>query len=165
MCWCQRTLPAPRHRPPPIPTAIPGQLGPSQVGDAPEDIPLVEVEQHVVALELGLAGAGHAPAPQVLVHLLQALQALGHVLVVDLGVEGRHGLLTHEVSAVDVQPGTLLDQGHGRGVAQVLLRDVLAASKRDSYMRARGGATGTHSRQREAAPTVVPAPCIPQSSI
>ena len=76
-------------------------------------------------MELRLTGAEHALVPQVLVHLLQTLEALGHVLVVDLGVKWGHGLLTHEVSTVDVKPGALLNQRHRQWVAQVLLRDVL----------------------------------------
>lgn len=68
---------------------------------------------------------------QVLVHLLQTLQALGHVLVVDLGVEGRHVLLAEVVGAVHVEAGALLDQRHGVGAAEALLGDVLLDGQRE----------------------------------
>lgn len=76
---------------------------------SPQDVPLVEIEQNVVALEFSLTGTEDAPAPQVLVHLLQTLQTLGHVLIVDLGIKGGHGFLTHEVGTVDVKPRALFN--------------------------------------------------------
>lgn len=114
------------------------------------------MEQDVVALELGLAGTEHALDPQVLVHLLQTLEAPGHVLAVDVGVKGGHGLLAHEVSTVDVKARALLDQRHGHRVTQVLLRDVLDTSEAGKSMRARparasrAGVSCTHAEHQQS---------------
>lgn len=78
--------------------------------DAPQDVAIVEFDQHAVLAELRLPLAVGLPGCQVLVHFLQALETLGHVLVVYLGVERRHGLLAQVVCAVDVEAGALLDQ-------------------------------------------------------
>lgn len=91
----------------------------------PQDVAVVELHQHAVLAELRLPAAVGVPGCQVLVHLLQTLQALGHVLVVDLGVKRRHGLLAQVVGAVDVEARALLDQRHRAGAAQPLLGDVL----------------------------------------
>ena len=95
------------------------------MGSSPQGVALVEVEQHVVEPELGLPRAVDLALRQVLVHLLQALQALGEVLVVDLGLERHHALLAQVVGAVHVEARALLDQRHRRGAAEVLLDDVL----------------------------------------
>ena len=92
---------------------------------SPQGVSLVKVEEHVVQPELGLPRAVDLALRQVLVHLLQALQALGQVLVVDLGLERPHALLAQLVGAVHVEACALLDQRHRLGAAEVLLDDVL----------------------------------------
>lgn len=99
-------------------------------GSLPQDVTVVELEQHVVLPELGLSGAVDAACVQVLVHLLQTLQTLGHVLVVNLGVKGRHVLLAELVGAVHVETSALLDQSHRVGATQVLLGNVLEEERK-----------------------------------
>lgn len=65
---------------------------------------------------------------QVLVHFFETLEALCHVLVVDLGVESRDMLLAEVVSAMHMEACALLYQRHRVRAAQVLLDDVLWVS-------------------------------------
>ena len=92
----------------------------------PQRVPFVEVHEHHVGAELGLVGAEEAMLVlHVRVQLLQGLQALGQVLVVDLGVED-HGVLgAQPLGAVDVESGALLQQLHHLQAAQLLLGDLL----------------------------------------
>lgn len=68
---------------------------------------------------------------QVLVHFFQTLQALGHVLVVDLGVKRRQLLLAQVMCTVHVEARALLYERHGVGAAQALLGDVLLVEEKD----------------------------------
>lgn len=64
--------------------------------------------------------------PQILIHVLQGLEALGQVLVVKLGAKVVGVLLHEALGAHDVEAAALLYQGHGGQVAQLLLGQVLA---------------------------------------
>ena len=94
------------------------------------NVSIVELEQDVVLSDLGLLGTEDSGVGQVLVHFLQALQTLGHVLVVDFGVKGGHVLLTELVGTVHVETSALLDQSHRLRTTQMLLSDVLDTTTR-----------------------------------
>lgn len=91
----------------------------------PENIALVEIQQDIITSELCFTLAVNPLVSQVLIHLLQALQAFSHVLIVDFGIKGGHGLFTQVVSTVDVKASALLNQRHHQRVAEVLLGYVL----------------------------------------
>lgn len=74
----------------------------------PKNITIVEFEQNAVLPELCLFGAVHILGGQVLIHLFQALEALGHVLIINLGIKGHHRLLTQMVGTVDVEASAFL---------------------------------------------------------
>lgn len=101
--------------------------------DWPQDVTVVELHQHAVLAELGLPGAVDVTCRQIFVHFFQTLQALCHVLIVDLGVERWNMLLAEMVGAVHVEARALLDQRHGVWAAQALLGDVLWVRERNGW--------------------------------
>lgn len=62
---------------------------------------------------------------QVLVHFFETLQALCHVLIVDLGIERYHRLLAEMMCAVHMEARALLNQHRSVWAAKVLLNYVL----------------------------------------
>lgn len=101
--------------------------------DWPQDVSVIEFQQHVVLAKLCLPGAVGLLHGQVLVHFFETLKTLCHVLVVDLGIERWGTLLTQMVSAVHVEACALLNQRHRVWTAQVLLDDVLLVRLRKSW--------------------------------
>ena len=91
----------------------------------PQRVAVVHVHQDLVGPELGLVRADDVLVPEVLVHVLQRLQALGEVLVVQLPVEIVAVLLDEALGADDVETGALLDDPDRGQVCELLLGDVL----------------------------------------
>ena len=60
-----------------------------------------------------------------MVHVLEALEALGEILVVELRIEVVRVLLAEALGAKDVEARALLHQRDGHKVREVLLGDVL----------------------------------------
>ncbi len=99
----------------------------------PQDVTIVEFQQHAVLAELCLSGAVDVTRGQVLVHFFETLEALCHVLVVDLSIERWDMLLAEVVSAVNMEACALLDKWHGVWAAQVLLGDVLSVRQKKGW--------------------------------
>ena len=77
----------------------------SEVLDDPQRVAVVEVEEDDVGAELGLAGANHARQSQIVVELLQALQAFGQVFRIDFLIEDVVIFLAQSLGAVGVPTG------------------------------------------------------------
>ena len=75
-----------------------------------------QIHEDLVGPELRLARALHPFEPEVLVHVLQGLEALGEVLVVQLPGKVVAVLLDQPLRADDVEARALLDDGHRRRV-------------------------------------------------
>ena len=70
-------------------------------------VPLVHVHQHVVGTELVLSGTRYSFKTEVVVDVLQGLQALCEVLVVKFWGEIVVTLLTQPFGADDVEPDSI----------------------------------------------------------
>lgn len=92
-----------------------------------QSVPVIEIHHDNVGPEFCLVGTEETPVPlHVGVQLLESLQALGQVLVVDLGIKHHHVLRAQLLRAEDVEADTLLNQLHHLLVAQLLLSNLLA---------------------------------------
>lgn len=49
----------------------------------PEDLAIVKMKQHIIRSKLGFGGAENFLNREVIIHVLQRLQALGEVLIID----------------------------------------------------------------------------------
>lgn len=87
---------------------------------------VVQIQQNNIRPELRLVLARHTLLPQIVIHVLQSLQALCQILTVDLGIEHRSLLGAQSLRRQYVKPGALLDQLDRLYAAQSLLSDVLA---------------------------------------
>ena len=97
---------------------------------SPEDVALVEIHQHHVTPHLSLVRTEHLLLLQVTVVLFEGLQTFGHVLIVDLVVEGVHVLLTKTLRTEDVEAHTLLQQGRALCATELLLSDLLQRNEK-----------------------------------
>lgn len=96
----------------------------------PKDVSIIEFQQHAVLAKLRLPWAVGVTCCQVLVHFFETLEALCHVLVVNLGIKRGHVLLAEVVSTVNMEACALLYQWHRVWAAQALLGDVLSRCRR-----------------------------------
>lgn len=104
-----------------------------KVDNSPENIPLVEIQQDIVPSELCFTLAVKPLVTQVLIHLLQALQAFSQILIVDLGIKGGHRLLTQMVCTMNVKASAFLNQRYSKRVTKMLLGYILARVTKKTF--------------------------------
>ena len=94
----------------------------------PECVTFIEFHQYHVSTEMCLVWAQWVIVIgcQVIIELLQCLEALGEIVIINLWVKHGQVLGTQPLGAVYVESGTLLQQADSRRTTQPLLSDVLA---------------------------------------